>query len=311
MTRLGTAYPAQTYNLTNASQAGWGLSEFINGSGGHSVQDLCLAHDPNIVVVLLGTNDTYDTVELYTSRLTTLVGMIQAHTNADGTVPKVVLMQPPIAMDAVYGTRGGYTGYISSPYSAGNPYQYGRPKVRLTHAAVPGGLGENPGGLTEFKNAVSAVGASLGVPVGTTWDTLAAAAAPWDGTTNTSHPFIMDGVHLTTAGSVPVGDTAFAAVSTLLNADGAVAYEGQAEWTYSLAKSAPAAAAEWTFSLAQALNAAAEWTFGMLKAPAPKKSPQMLLEIPDGDPLSLTISEGDSLTLTIPDDSGSLLSLED
>jgi hypothetical protein len=272
MTRLGTAYPAQTYNLTNASQAGWGLSEFINGSGGHSVQDLCLAHDPNIVVVLLGTNDTYDTVELYTSRLTTLVGMIQAHTNADGTVPKVVLMQPPIAMDAVYGTRGGYTGYISSPYSAGNPYQYGRPKVRLTHAAVPGGLGENPGGLTEFKNAVSAVGASLGVPVGTTWDTLTAAAAPWDGTANISHPFIMDGVHLTTASSAIVGDTAFTAVDTLLSDTGAVVYyvPGAIDFAVTMPMDVPDAAIDFDITMPQAQAGAIDFTISMpLEDPNP------------------------------------------
>lgn len=206
-TALETAYPAQDFTLVNLGVGGKNAHYFVDNIA------TITAQDPDIAVMMLGTNDTYGDDGVYNAdasaalasfnaNMTTLITSILAHTNPNGEHPRIVLLQPPIAMNAVYGTRDAYTGFISDPWDSGDPYTYGRPTTRLQ----------------AFKDAVDDLGITYGLPVAQVWDNLAALG--WSGATNVSNVNILDGVHLTAAGHVLVGGYATTAVETLLDTNG-------------------------------------------------------------------------------------------
>lgn len=205
---LAAAFPSQTYTLQNSGVSGQNAQYFLS-----NVAATCLNHDPHIVVMMLGTNDTYGDGGVYNAdanaalaafeaNMGGLIEAILAHTNADGSVPRIVLLQPPIAMDAIYGTRDGYTGFISNPYTVGNPYIYGRPRSRLIL----------------LKDAVDEIGATYGCPVAPTWDNLDALG--WGQTTNVSNANVFDGVHITASAHTLVGGYAYAAMLQVLDSTG-------------------------------------------------------------------------------------------
>jgi len=203
---LAAEYPGATFTLHNGGKAGFTCEHFLVGQRGldHKYFDLdneCLDYDPNIVLAMFGTNDvgsdTPEQREVFYANLTELAGRVTAHENTDGSHPRLVLLQPPVAADGQ-----AAVARMSGLAVSSGPYIYGRYRP----------------GLITLKEVVSEVGAEYSLPVVPIWDNMSALG--WSGETNTLNVNILDGVHLSVAGHILVSSWALAAVEDLLYPDG-------------------------------------------------------------------------------------------
>lgn len=192
--KLKSQYPRRTFTLHNGAIGGWTVSNYLNGSGAQDIHSLCLDHNPDIVLCMLGSNDAKKQSEWpYEPKLRSLIDVVTSHANADGTKPKLVLMQPPV------GLNSEITGNATGPYTRAVS------KARLV----------------QFKDTVSALGKEYGLPVAAVWDDMAGKLG-WTGDTNTENAFISDGIHLTRSGNDFVASKALRAIRAFLGTVGAI-----------------------------------------------------------------------------------------
>lgn len=194
--QLAAAHPNITYTLVNSSVSGKDSKYFADNIAAQ------LAEAPDVLLIGgLLTNDAswwgqnnplwVNSPAESEANLRAIVGASRAANNE----VRVMFKQAPIAVQGDPGT------------GTANPagfYPYGRDRARLIQA----------------NTILVALGAELGIPVVTSFDT--AVASGHTALSNVSDTYLVDGVHQTAVYQQVDADLAYEAVSTFLDATGAI-----------------------------------------------------------------------------------------
>lgn len=192
--QLAAAHPNITYTLVNNAVSGKDTKYFVDNLA------TLLAQAPDALLIGgLLTNDVSwwgQNNPLWVNSLAeseaNLRTIVSAYRSANASL-RVMFKQAPIAVQGDPGT------------GTANPagfYPYGRDRARLVQANA----------------MLVALGAELGIPVATSFDT--AVASGHTALTNVSDTYLVDGVHQTAAYQQVDADLAYTAVSTFLDAFG-------------------------------------------------------------------------------------------
>ncbi len=174
---LAARIPTRTIELENAAQPGWTSRDLLA-----AVNRSSLAPSPDVVIVMIGTNDPGNEIPLEEtiSNVRAIVGRVSAAPSATGTAPLVIVAQPPVA-------QSGRVAQTSRVYPMWCPYD-------ATEYA--------PNNLRDMKDALGRLAQELDVRLVPVWDRFAALG--YDGTQPERSEFVLDGLHLARAGQVRV-----------------------------------------------------------------------------------------------------------
>lgn len=189
VSKLATDAPDTKVQLVNSARFGYTSRDLRS-----RVATEALAHKPDVVVVMVGTNDPGYGIP--TARTIENVKATIKRIRAARPDVRFVLMQPPVAQSVrVSQTAGAYE--MAVPYDRSED-------ASNSLAAINAGLEE--------------LASETGIPLVRTWDALAEQG--WDGRSPTRSPLVLDGIHLTGAGQEAVAEAALPTIAEAIRAAG-------------------------------------------------------------------------------------------
>jgi lysophospholipase L1-like esterase len=172
-TALETRYPLVRVRMINTAAFGRTSAQVLAG-----LQKDCLSRSPDIVMLMIGTNDPANGISLEgtVSNVRSTIRRVRAIQAGDGRSPRVILMQPPVAQSK-HVAESAHLFPLWCPYDES----------------------ENPANsLRPMKQRYTQLANELDVVLVETWDHFAALG--YDGSQPIKSAFLLDGLHLSAEG---------------------------------------------------------------------------------------------------------------